>query len=84
MIVKRLTAIENLGSMDVHCSDKTGTLTEGKVRLHSALAADGAASDRVLFHAGLNASFESGFANPIDQAIRDRGPYDLPRLPRLL
>ncbi len=77
VIVKRLTAIENFGSMDVLCCDKTGTLTEGKVRLHAALAADGTASDRVLFHAGLNASFESGFANPIDRAIRDRGPFDL-------
>ncbi|HEX6900437.1 MAG TPA: HAD-IC family P-type ATPase, partial [Thermoanaerobaculia bacterium] len=46
VIVKRLTAIENFGSMDVLCADKTGTLTEGKVRLHSALALDGSPSDR--------------------------------------
>jgi Mg2+-importing ATPase len=71
VIVKRLTAIENFGSMDVLCADKTGTLTEGKVRLHSALAVDGSPSERVLLHAALNASFESGFANPIDKAIRD-------------
>ncbi len=71
VIVKRLTAIENFGSMDVLCADKTGTLTEGKVRLHSALALDGSPSDRVLLHAALNATFESGFANPLDQAIRD-------------
>lgn len=77
VIVKRLTAIENLGSMDVLCSDKTGTLTEGKVRLRSALAVDGSESERVLLHAWLNAAFESGFANPIDQAIRDHRSFDL-------
>lgn len=71
VIVKRLAAIENLGSMDVLCSDKTGTLTEGRVRLHSALAVDGSDSAQVLLYASLNATFESGFANPIDQAIRD-------------
>jgi Mg2+-importing ATPase len=73
VIVKRLTAIESFGSMDVLCADKTGTLTEGKVRLDSALAVDGSESERVLLHASLNAAFESGFANPIDKAIRDRG-----------
>jgi Mg2+-importing ATPase len=72
VIVKRLTAIESFGSMDVLCADKTGTLTEGKVRLHAALAVDGSASDKVLLYASLNAAFESGFTNPIDQAIRDR------------
>jgi Mg2+-importing ATPase len=77
VIVKRLTAIENFGSMDVLCADKTGTLTEGKVRLHSALAMDGAESGKVLLYASLNAAFESGFANPIDQAIRDRNAADL-------
>lgn len=77
VIVKRLTAIENFGSMDVLCADKTGTLTEGKVRLHAALAADGSESERVLLHAYLNAAFESGFANPIDQAIRDHRAFDL-------
>lgn len=71
VIVKRLAAIENFGSMDVLCSDKTGTLTEGVVRLAQALAADGLPSPAVLELARLNALFESGFVNPIDAALRE-------------
>lgn len=77
VIVKRLASIENFGSMDILCSDKTGTLTEGIVRLQSAVDVDGASSEKVLFHAYLNAFFESGFTNPIDEAIRNHRPFDL-------
>ena len=77
VIVKRLAAIENFGSMDVLCADKTGTLTEGSARVHAALAADGTSSARALFHAGVNAHFESGFDNPIDSAIRAQNHNDL-------
>ncbi len=70
VIVKRLASIENFGSMDVLCSDKTGTLTEGTARLRLALAADGGESRRVLEHACLNAAFETGFPNPIDTGLR--------------
>jgi len=73
VIVKRLTAIENFGSMDVLCSDKTGTLTEGRVQLDSAVDANGVDSDRVWTHAYVNASFQSGYANPIDTAICELG-----------
>lgn len=69
VIVKRLAAIENFGSMDVLCSDKTGTLTEGKVKLHSALDLEGNANDRIFFYAYLNSFFEQGFSNPLDEAI---------------
>jgi Mg2+-importing ATPase len=92
VIVKRLASIENLGSMNVLCSDKTGTLTEGKVRLHSALDLSGADSERVLLFAYLNAFYETGFRDPIDDAIRsfkkldvggyrrlDEVPYDFQR-----
>ena len=70
VIVKRLAAIENFGSMDVLCSDKTGTLTEGEVHVHSAIDPQGNASAKVLLYAYLNAANESGFVNPIDEAIR--------------
>lgn len=69
VIVKRLVSIENFGSMDVLCSDKTGTLTEGTVRLEGALDVEGAPSEQVLQLAGINAAFQTGFANPIDAAI---------------
>jgi Mg2+-importing ATPase len=77
VIVKRLASIENFGSMNVLCSDKTGTLTEGVARLHSARDIDGHASDKVLFYAYLNAFYETGFANPIDEAIRTHRQFDL-------
>ncbi|BCL36980.1 magnesium-translocating P-type ATPase [Nostoc sp. MS1] len=77
VIVKRLAAIENFGSMNVLCSDKTGTLTEGVVKIHSAVDYEGKQSDRLLFLAYLNASFETGFVNPIDQAIRGACTFDI-------
>jgi Mg2+-importing ATPase len=77
VIVKRLASIENFGSMNVLCSDKTGTLTEGVVKLHSALNVDGHESEKVLLYAFLNASYETGFMNPIDEAIRKHRQIDL-------
>jgi P-type Mg2+ transporter len=77
VIIKRLAAIENFGSMNVLCSDKTGTLTEGTVQLHSALDMDGQASEKVRLYACLNAQFETGFTNPIDGAIRAQCRFDL-------
>ena len=63
--------------MNVLCSDKTGTLTEGVVQLHSALDVDGHESEKVLLYAYLNASYETGFTNPIDEAIRNHRQFDL-------
>ena len=77
VIVKRLASIENFGSMNVICSDKTGTLTEGIVHVQSACDIDGAPSEKVLLYAYLNAMYETGFTNPIDEAIRKHHPFDL-------
>jgi Mg2+-importing ATPase len=70
VIVKRLASIENFGSMNIICSDKTGTLTEGIVEVKSALDVNGDESEKVLLYAYLNAFYETGFKNPIDEAIR--------------
>jgi P-type Mg2+ transporter len=77
VIVKRLSSIENFGSMNVICSDKTGTLTEGIVQLQSAFDVNGMQNDKVLLHAYINAFFETGFTNPIDEAIRNYRKIDL-------
>ncbi len=92
VIVKRLLAIENFGGMDVLCLDKTGTLTEGKVELHSARSPLGEESEAVLQRAAINAHVQTGFDNPIDDALRraipslptevtriDEAPYDFNR-----
>ena len=74
VIVKRLAAIENFGSMNVLCTDKTGTITEGKIEITAAVDAKGDTSAKVLLCAYLNASNETGFINPIDEALaRVRG-----------
>jgi len=69
VIVRRLNSIENLGSMDVLCTDKTGTLTAGVVELDAAVDVAGQPSAAVLRLAGINARFQSGLANPLDEAV---------------
>ena len=69
VIVKRLTAIQDMGAMDVLCTDKTGTLTETKIRLEKHVDPQGNESDRVLELAYLNSFFESGLKSPMDDAI---------------
>jgi P-type Mg2+ transporter len=71
VIVRRLNSIENFGSMDVLCTDKTGTLTEGVVRLDGALDLEGTAAATVLRYAYLNAFHQTGLNNPLDAAICD-------------
>jgi P-type Mg2+ transporter len=77
VIVKRLASIENFGSMNVLCSDKTGTLTEGVASLQSAVDVHGQPSEKVLLYAYINSTFETGFTNPIDTAIRNHQHFDL-------
>jgi Mg2+-importing ATPase len=72
VIVKHLSAIQNLGSIDILCSDKTGTLTRGIMAFDSSCDALGAASDAPLFFARLNSKFETGIRSPLDTAILER------------
>ena len=76
VLVRRLAAIENLGSMDVLCTDKTGTLTEGVVAIEGAYDADGRPAPDVLVLAVRNARLETGLENPIDEALLRDAPAD--------
>jgi len=69
VIVKHLAAIHNFGSIDVLCSDKTGTFTEGTMRLMGAVDSSGNADRRVLSLAGAAAHLQTGIRNPLDDAI---------------
>lgn len=69
VIVKRPSAIQDMGAMDVLCTDKTGTLTEAHIRLERHMDADGNDSSQVLELAYINSYFESGLKSPLDDAI---------------
>jgi len=77
MIVKRQTSIQDLGSMDVFCTDKTGTLTEAKIRLERHVDVQGQSSTRVLELAYLNSFFETGLKSPLDDAILQHETVDV-------
>ncbi len=77
VIVKRLESIHNLGSMDVLCTDKTGTLTEARIRLERHVDGLGRDSRRVLELAFLNSFFESGLRSPMDDAILEHKEIDI-------
>ncbi len=77
VIVKHLEAIQNFGSMDVLCSDKTGTLTSGVMTLSQHVDALGNPSDRTLLLGYLNGTYESGVKNPINVAILQHDPLDI-------
>ena len=74
VIVKHLEAIQNFGSIDVLCSDKTGTLTAGQMGLAGFCDASGAQSNRVLRLARLNSHFQTGIRSPLDLALEEGEP----------
>ncbi|HEX6718997.1 MAG TPA: magnesium-translocating P-type ATPase [Pyrinomonadaceae bacterium] len=76
VIVKHLDAMQNFGSIDVLCSDKTGTLTSGEMSLEQHLDPFGAPCERVFLLAFLNSLHETGISNPLDEAIRKRQGSD--------
>lgn len=77
VIVKKLESIENLGSMNILCTDKTGTITTGELKVHSSLDINGNSNEKVFLYAYLNAVFETGFENPIDKSIKDYKKLDI-------
>ncbi len=92
VIVRRLASIEDLGGMSILCTDKTGTITEGVVAVRGVEDFAGAPSERARLLAYLNAALETGFRNPVDDALRatvadgaadytkvDEVPYDFVR-----
>lgn len=77
VIIKRMAALHNIGAMDVLCTDKTGTLTEARIRMVRHLDCQGAESDRVFQLAYLNSHFESGIKSPLDEAVMAFRAWDV-------
>lgn len=71
VIVKKLASIQNLGEVDLLCTDKTGTITEGIIKVVGLTDPFGIESESVKKMAFLNASYETGYANPIDEALKN-------------
>jgi Mg2+-importing ATPase len=69
VIVKELASIQNFGNMDVLCTDKTGTLTENRVKVMLHVDMEGSDNTKVLMYAFLNSHYETGLKNPLDGAI---------------
>ncbi len=76
VIVKRLNAIQNFGAMDVLCTDKTGTITQGKIVLEKHLDVRGNTSDRVLHYGYLNSYYQTGLKNLLDLAVLEHGELE--------
>jgi Mg2+-importing ATPase len=77
VIVKRLASIENFGSMNVLCTDKTGTLTENKITLVLHIDADGKDDNKVLLYSYLNSYYQTGLKSPLDEAILNHEELDI-------
>ena len=76
VIIKKLNSIQNLGAMDVLCTDKTGTITEGKTSLESHLDVLGNSNDDVLKYGFLNSYYHTGLKSILDETILKHGKVD--------
>jgi len=76
VIVKYLESIQNFGSIDTFCSDKTGTLTSGETQLQAYLDLSHQASERVLLFGNLNCAYDTGIKSPLDDAILQYGKVE--------
>jgi Mg2+-importing ATPase len=77
VIVKHLSSIQNLGSMDVLCTDKTGTLTENRVKLMLHIDLEGRENDKVFLFSFLNSYYQTGLKSPLDEAILKHEEIDV-------
>jgi Mg2+-importing ATPase len=80
VIVKNLATMQNFGSIDILCSDKTGTLTSGQLSLHQHLDAFGSPSEETFRYIYINSALQAGVKNPVDDSLRQaetRNPMDL-------
>lgn len=82
VIVKRLNAIQNFGAMDILCTDKTGTLTEGRVVLIKHVDIEGHENESILQYAYLNSFYQTGLKNLIDHAVLKHAPVDVEQFAR--
>ena len=80
VIVKRLSAIENFGSMNVLCTDKTGTLTENRIKLILNVDLEGTEDEKVFLYSFLNSSFQTGLKSPLDEAILKHKEIDISKI----
>ena len=83
VIVKRLASIENFGSMNVLCTDKTGTLTENQIRLILHVDMEGNDDEKVLLYSFLNSHYQTGLRSPLDEAILEHKEVDVSKFQKI-
>ncbi len=83
VIVKRLSSIETFGSMNVLCTDKTGTLTENSIKLVLHIDIDGKDDEKVLLYSYLNSHFQTGLKSPLDDAILKHEEIDISKFQKI-
>ena len=83
VIVKHLESIQNFGSIDMLCSDKTGTLTSGETRLEGYYSLSEQASDRVLLFSYVNSIYQTGIKSPLDEAIIQHGALNIDKYAKI-